>query len=55
MNIPNGLKVLADAEALILNVVETKPLDPDEEVEEDAMEFGADPTKVEAIKQKGDQ
>jgi large subunit ribosomal protein L25 len=54
LTIPKGLKVLADPEELILNVVETKPME--EEVDEDApMEVGTDPSKVEAIKQKREE
>ncbi|MBI9010387.1 MAG: 50S ribosomal protein L25 [Tenericutes bacterium] len=54
LTIPKGLKVLANPEELILNIIETKPEEV-EETEEAGIEFGADPTKVEAIKQKGDQ
>lgn len=54
LTIPKGLKVLANPEELILNIIETKPEEV-EEPEEAGIEIGADPTKVEAIKQKGDQ
>jgi large subunit ribosomal protein L25 len=55
LTIPEGLKVLDDPEKLVINVVETIQPDPDADVEEDTDVDAADPTKVEAIKQKADQ
>ncbi len=52
LTVPKGLKVLESLDNLVLNVVEVKPLEPEEDEDALGLETELDPTQVEAIKQK---
>ncbi len=54
LEIPEGLKVIDDLDKLLISVAEPAKYEEPEEDEVEVVEEAADPTKVEAIKQKID-